>query len=370
MSKPLTVLQVLPSLQSGGVERGTLEVAAELVRKGHRSLVVSGGGRMLQELIADGSEHTTWDIGKKSPLSFRFVRPLRRLMQEQQVDIIHLRSRFPAWIARFAWKGLPMDTRPHWVSTVHGLHSVSSYSAIVSKGERVIAVSDTVKQYVLDNYPDTPKEHIEVIYRGVDRAAFPHGFQPPASWLDEWRKQHPQLKDQQVLTLAGRITRLKGHAAFIEMISGLLEQGLNVHGLIVGDEDPRRKAYAQEMRDKVQRMGLSEHVSFIGHRSDIREIYAISSLVFSLSSKPESFGRTVVEALSMGVPVIGWNHGGVSEILGHLYPQGAVPLADAEKLLAITMDLLTQQQPVHEFISFDIQTMLDKTLALYQELVE
>ena len=166
----LTVLQVLPALDGGGVERGTLEVAAALAQRGHRSLVISAGGRHVDRLEAAGSRHIAWPIGAKTPLVLRWVRPLRRLLLEERVDILHARSRLPAWVAWLAWRGLPPERRPRFLTTVHGLYSVNAYSAVMTRGERIIAVSDTARDYVLANYPGVEPERIAVIHRGVDTA--------------------------------------------------------------------------------------------------------------------------------------------------------------------------------------------------------
>ncbi len=176
--RKLTVLQLLPSLESGGVERGTLEIANELVRRGHRSLVISSGGRMVEALERAGSEHITWDIGAKSPLTLRFVPRLRRLLAERHIDIVHARSRMPAWIAYLAWRGMNPATRPHFVTTVHGLYSVNRYSAVMTRGERIIAVSNTARDYLLNNYPQVEASRIVVIPRGVDPQEFPYGYRP------------------------------------------------------------------------------------------------------------------------------------------------------------------------------------------------
>lgn len=368
MARKLSVLQILPNLEGGGVERGTLEVAAELVRHGHRSLVMSGGGRMVPALVAQGSQHLEWPIGRKSLWTLRLVLPLRRLLREQQIDILHLRSRLPAWIAYLAWRGMDPAERPHLVTTVHGLYSVSPYSAIMTRGERIIAVSETVRRYILDNYPKVDEERIRVIPRGVDDRDFPHGYQPSTAWLDAWRQEYPQLNGKLLLTLAGRLTRLKNHHAFIDLIARLKEKGHPVHGLIVGGEDPRRREYAAEIRSKVKTLGLEDSITFTGHRSDIREIYAISAIVYSLSSKPESFGRTVVEALSLGVPVIGYAHGGVGEILGELFPEGRVALADDGQLALISERFLQQPPTIHPVTGYRLQSMLDQTLRLYHSL--
>ena len=366
--RQLTVLQLLPSLEGGGVERGTLEVARALVDAGHRSLVMSAGGRLVGQLTSEGSEHLEWDIGRKHPATLLLVRPLRRLLSDEAVDIVHVRSRLPAWILEFALRGLPEARRPVRISTVHGLYSVSRYSAIMTRGERVIAVSNTVRDYILDNYPQCPPERIEVIPRGVDPGEFPRGFRPDAAWRAGFFQQFPQARDRALLTLPGRLTRLKGHHAFIDLIEGLIRQGHPVHGLIVGGEDPRRHAYAQELYQTVTQRGLDRHITFTGARSDMREIYALSRIVFSLSDKPESFGRTVLEALSMGRPVIGWDHGGVGEILTHLYPAGRIALHEHEALLERTEALLRASAHVPENTTYTLQAMLESKVRLYEAL--
>ncbi len=369
MSDPkLTVLQLLPSLESGGVERGTLEVANELVRRGHRSLVISSGGRMVEALERAGSTHITWDIGAKSPLALRFVPRLRRLLTDQHIDIVHARSRLPAWIAWLAWRGMDPATRPHFVTTVHGLYSVNRYSAVMTRGERIIAVSNTARDYVLTNYPQADVSRIVVIPRGVDPQEFPYGYRPSAEWLSAWYAQYPQLKGKFVITLPGRLTRLKGHEDFITLMGKLKAGGLTVHGLIVGGEDPKRKAYARALRDRVTAEGLQDTITFTGQRDDIRDVYSASNLILSLSAKPESFGRTVLEPLCLGVPTIGYDHGGVGEILAALFPQGRAPRDDVEALHTKVVTFLRELPAVPNQSLFGLHDMLDKTLRLYESI--
>ena len=368
--KPLTVLQILPALQGGGVERGTLEVARHLVQHGHHSLVISAGGRMVAQLEAEGSTHFTWPVGKKSLFTLRLVPRLRRFLVEHKVDILHVRSRMPAWLAYLAWRGMDPATRPRFVTTVHGLYSVNRYSHVMLKGERIIAVSNTVRDYILRNYPDTDPSRIEIIYRGVDAAEFPYGYRPAPDWLAAWHAQYPQLAGKHVITLPGRLTRLKGHEAFIELIARLKQCGLPVHGLIVGGEDPKRLGYARELRQVVAAQGLTADITFTGHRADMREVFAVSDLVLSLSSKPESFGRTVLEALRLGVPVVGYNHGGVGEILSAIYPAGLVDTNARQALAVLTESLLRQPITVSNQEVFLLSTMLDRTLSLYTHLIQ
>jgi len=366
----MKVVQVLPALDGGGVERGTLEIAKGLVDAGHESIVLSAGGRMVAQLETEGSTHVTWDLGSKSPLTFRHVWALRRWLMREKPDILHLRSRLPAWVCWFAWKGLPESERPHLVTTVHGLYSVSRYSAIMCRGERVIAVSRTVRDYIHENYPETDRKRVRVIYRGVDPEEFPYGYRPSAEWLDQWHRMYPQLQNSKVLTLPGRLTRLKGHHDFIGLIKRLRDTGSPVQGLVVGGEDPKRKGYAREIRERIAREGLEDSIVLTGARQDIREVFAVSDLVLSLSTKPESFGRTVVEALTMGVPVIGYDHGGVGEVLGQLYPQGRVPMADADALDQAVRTSLDSAQPRPRNDRFLLDDMIQQTLASYQELTQ
>ena len=366
----LSVAQLLPALNGGGVERGTLEVAQELVKHGHRSIVISAGGRLVPELVNAGSEHLAWPLGIKSPLTLRWVWPLRRWLTEQRIDILHVRSRLPAWIGWLAWRGMNPATRPHFVTTVHGLYSVSRYSAIMTRGEQVIAVSQTIRDYLHRHYPDLPPERIQVIPRGVSPAEFPYGYQPSPDWLDAWHQQYPQLQNALILALPGRLSRLKGHEDFIELIARLRRQNLPVCGLIVGGEEPGRQRYAAELREKVRTLGLSDALLFTGHRADMREIYAVSKLVLSLSAQPESFGRTALEALSLGTPVVGYDHGGIGEILARLYPAGLTPFGNVAALTARVAELLTAAPPVPSEPAFPLQRMLDETLALYETLIQ
>lgn len=364
----LSVVQVLPTLNGGGVERGTLEVARELVRQGHRSVVISAGGQMVSQLIRDGSEHLAWPLGAKSPLTLRWVKPLRRWLAEQRIDILHARSRLPAWISWLAWRGMEAPDRPRFVTTVHGLYSVSRYSAIMTRGERVIAVSETVRDYLQRHYPQLPTERVQVIQRGVDPAAFPYGYRPSESWLQAWYQRYPQLRDALVLALPGRLSRLKGHEDFIELIGRLCVHNPKVHGLIVGAAESRHQRYAAELQTMVQKRGLAERILFVGHRDDMREIYSVSTLVLSLSTKPESFGRTVLEALSLGTSVVGYDQGGVGEILRRMYPSGLVTAGDVAALTAHVTALLAARDPVTPESAFPLQQMLDDTLVLYQDL--
>lgn len=366
----MKVMQLLPELNSGGVERGTLEIAKALVAEGHQSLVVSNGGRLVPELEAEGTTHLTLPIHKKALSSLWQIRPLRKLIEQHQPDIVHVRSRVPAWLTHFALKGIAVEKRPHLISTVHGFYSINRYSAIMTQAEKVIAVSDSVVKYITDHYKNCPPEDIVRIYRGIDPKAFPHGYHAPAQWINKTFEDFPQLENKFLICLPGRITRLKGHETLIELMEKLRDQYPQLHAIVVGGADPKKAAYLDELENTIKSKKLTDHITFVGHRSDIREWLAFSDLVLSLSNQAETFGRTALEALSVGTPVIGWDRGGVAEILANVYPQGKIAVDDNIALLNAVKLHIDQPQQVAPVTQFSLKDMCDQTIELYKQVLQ
>lgn len=364
---PLTVLQLLPELEVGGVEQGTLEIAEALVAAGHRALVVSAGGRMVERLEAVGGEHHRLAVGRKHPSTLLLIRKLRELCRAEHVDVIHARSRLPAWIGYFARNGMPVEIRPRWITTVHGPYTVNRYSRIMVSGEHVIAISDFIRDYIRTSYSDIPATKITVIPRGVDRGQFSYGYQPSTTWMREWQASNPMLAGKRLLCLPARLTRWKGQQDFIQLMALLCARHLPVHGLIVGGSHPRKREFEVELKDTVTRLGLGAQISFLGQRSDMREILAVSDLVFSLTREPEAFGRTTIEALSLSRPVIGYDHGGTGELLRAIYPAGLVPIGNIEAAAARAVEFLAHCPLVPAVHHYTLERMQQATLALYSE---
>jgi glycosyltransferase involved in cell wall biosynthesis len=252
---------------------------------------------------------------------------------------------------------------------VHGLYSVNAYSAVMTRGEWIIAVSETVRDYIHHHYPRVPGGRVRVIPRGVDRAYYFHGFRPDPAWLDTWCSQYPQLQGRFLVTLPARITRLKGHRDFIEIIAELRRRGIPVHGIAVGGTHPRKRAYFEELRSQVHRLDLEGAITFASHRRDLREVMAVSDVVLSPSVEPEAFGRTTLEALSIGRPVAGYDHGGVGEQLRVILPEGRVPPGDRAAMAALLARWYEVPPPVPEEHPFTLSRMLDATLAVYSQLM-
>ncbi|HUW52828.1 MAG TPA: glycosyltransferase [Rhodanobacter sp.] len=361
----LTVVQLIPALHSGGAERSALEIARALVQAGHRSVVISAGGRLVDPLLAAGSEHVTLDLGRKSLRTLGRIGALRRVLRELKPDIVHARSRLPAWFGWWALKG--MTPRPHFITTVHGFNTPGRYSAILLRGERVIAVSQTLRDYVLSHYRWLEPSRVRVIPRGIDPAEFPYGHRPDDAWQKAFFAEYPQLGGAPLLTLPARGTRLKGHHDAIELLANLKRRGIEARLLLLGVIEAGREAYVAELRELIRVRGLTSQVVLAPPRSDVRDIYAVSALVLQLSNKPESFGRTVVEALSLCRPVLGYAHGGVGELLAELYPAGRVPPGDRERLVERAAELLRVAPSISPLQSYQLTEMQQATLALYQE---
>ncbi|WP_298576069.1 glycosyltransferase [uncultured Luteimonas sp.] len=369
MPRPLAVVQLLPALESGGVERSTLEMSEALVRAGHRAIVVSAGGRLERALRATGAQHVTLAIGSKSPLVLRHVPELRRLFAAERIDIVHARSRLPAWLGWRALAGMPAEARPRFVTTVHGLNSPSRYSAIMARGERVICVSRTVRDYVLRHYPGTDPLRLRLVPRGIDPVDFPRAPRPDRAARAAIAAQHPALGgDGPLLLLPGRGTRLKGHADALALLATLRANGLDARLWMPGARERGRERYIAELEDEARRHGVLAALAMTPPTSAIAAAYAASDLVLQLSRKPEAFGRTVIEALSCGRPVLGWEHGGSGELLRDLQPAGAVPPFDAPALALAARTLLERPPPLPDTIPFTLQAMQDATLSVYDEL--
>jgi glycosyltransferase involved in cell wall biosynthesis len=365
VSRALTVVQLLPAMHSGGAERSALEVGRALVAAGHRSVVVSAGGRLVAQLEAEGSRHVTLDIGRKSLRTALAARPLRRLLRELRPDIVHARSRLPAWLGRWAMRGLA--PRPHFVTTVHGLNTPGAYSAVMLSGERVIVVSQSVRDFVLKHYPHIDVARLQVIPRGVDTDVFRYGYRPEDDWMARFLAEHPQLAGAPLLTLPGRGTRLKGHHDAIELVASLRARGIDTRLLLLGVIEPGREAYVEELRALIGARGLADAVALTPPRDDVRDVLAISALVLQLSNKPESFGRTVIEALALCRPVLGYAHGGVGELLAELYPAGRVPTGDRERLVERAAELLRLAPSIAPLTRYRLIDMQRAVLGLYSE---
>ncbi len=370
---PLTVIQMLPDLEAGGVERGTLEIGRFLSSNGHKSMVISAGGRLASQLEDEGSTHIRWRVGEKSPRCLRYIIPLRHLMLQHKVDILHLRSRLPAWIGYLAWKNIPHHRRPTLITTFHGFYSVNFYSSIMARGEKVIAVSKAIARHLREHYA-LADDRIVLIYRGFDE----HLFNPAAIHPDktDTLRKRWGIKDNQapIIMLPGRITRLKGHDLFIESLARIKDTPWLA--VCTGDTEANR-SLTRRLTKKIALMKLTDRVKLVGHYDDMPTALMLADIVVAASVKPESYGRVAVEAQAMGKPVIATAHGGILETVldrqtGWLVaPDNVVEMADTLQEAVLNTSLREKMgYRAREWVKprFSIRKMCQSTLNLYVEL--
>lgn len=360
------VVQALVSLNLGGSELVAVELAEFAVAHGDRTTVIAAEGPLGERVRSSGAGHLDWPIGRKRLKTLKYIRRMRAWLEEERPDVLHVHSRLPAWICRGALRGMEASRRPVFITSMHGHYSVSRYSAVMASGDRVIAVSDHIRDYTLYNYPQTPPERVITVHGGISHRAFPHGHRPSPEWFEQTWRDFPELQGRQLLCLPGRLSRYKGHSDFIELVSRLLKDQPDIHGVIVGKARPGSR-YRDQLEGLAESYGVLDRITFAGARTDMRDWLAASRIVYSLcADPPEAFGRTVPEALHLGTPVIGWNHGGVQETLAALFPAGAVEPGNRDELLTRSRAFLENRPEVPPGESFGLQESMQKTMDVYR----
>lgn len=361
----MKIVQILPELNEGGVERGTVELNREMVKRGIESIVISAGGLQSDQIAIDGGVHISFDVCSKNPLTawMRMYR-LRRLLKKLQPDIVHVRSRVPAWLTYLANKKLKIP----FVTTVHGLNSVNKYSEVMTFGDRVITVSEVVRDYIIKNY-GVSVEKVRVIQRGADISQFdPQNINK--DFIRSFINQH-SLGDRYIISSVGRVTWLKDYETFIRAIAQLREHIPNITGLIVGGTREDKLDYLDSLKALAKECKVEKQIVFTGSQKNIAEIYHLSDLVVNASLKMGNIGRTVVEALAMDTPVIATTYEGlnnlvVDDINGYLIEnQNPADLVD-KILRAYSAEFTGIREQLNP--EYTLSTMVDKTLAVYREL--
>ncbi|MGY8976410.1 MAG: glycosyltransferase family 4 protein [Alphaproteobacteria bacterium] len=373
--KSYSVLQVLPHLNSGGLVSGAVEISEALQKTGMNSFVASAGGRREREITKAGGKVINFSLGSKNPIIMLLnVYKLSRIIKKYKINIIHARSRAPAWSAYFAAKkmGIP------FVTTFHGTYSIQNklkkkYNSIMVKSDRVIAISRFINNHILSNY-NIDKDKIVTIHRGINIERFNY-LKVADERLISLLNIFNIPEDSFVVLLPGRITRWKGHILLIEAIFKL--QRSDIICLFVGDSQGRNKYYA-ELEKILDKFKLKNNFRIIPNQSDMATIYKLADVVVSSSLDPEAFGRVIVEAQAMGRPTISANHGGGSEIIidgltGWLFKPGdADDLSDKiNKALSLNKDnrdKLAINAIKRAKLNFNNETMCAKTLQVYAEL--
>jgi len=363
------IVQALVSLNVGGSELVATELSEYLVNKGNRVTIIAADGPLGPRARAGGSDLLDWPIGKKRLATLRYIRRLSEWFAAEKPDIVHVHSRLPAWICWRAINRMAADQRPAFVTTMHGHYSVSRYSSVMARGGKTIAVSEHIRKYTLKNYALAAPDDVVTIHGGASREAFPFGYHHPPGWRETVEREFPELTGKRWLLLPGRITRWKGHVDFMHLIGALAQDFPDIHGLFVGGGRAGSR-YQLELETLADKTGIGDRITFTGNRLDIRDWMSASEIVFNLSNDPpEAFGRTVLEALRLGCPMIAWNHGGAAEILAMMFPRGAVDPLDYQQLQERSRDFLATRPVVQQSNAFGLELSMNKHFAVYQNLM-
>ncbi|MEE2932548.1 MAG: glycosyltransferase family 4 protein [Pseudomonadota bacterium] len=374
-SRPV-ILQVLPSLETGGAEKGCIDVAKAITESGGIALVASSGGKMVRDLDRAGVHHINMPVNTKNPLRMHMnVNKLISVIRDFNVDIVHARSRAPAWSCYKACNA----TKTHFITTFHGTYNISSglkrhYNSIMTRGEPVIAISRFIAEHMKNEY-QVNSERIRLIYRGVDIES----YNPSAvtagrivQLAEKWR-----LTDGvPVIILPGRLTRWKGQSVLIKALAELGE--MEFRCLLVGD-DQGRSGYRQELISLVKKLRLGSKVHFVGHCDDMPAAYMLADVVISASTDPEAFGRVMVEGQALGKPVIGADHGASRELILPNETGWLVPPNKTSALASMLKHVLSLDTPFREELAsraisnvranFTRAQMCAKTVDVYYEVL-
>ena len=374
-------MQIIPELGPGGAEQGCIDVARGIVEAGAKAIIVSNGGSRVHELGRFNATHINLPVHSKNPLTmWRNIGRIKRLIKRNNVDVVHVRSRAPAWSALAACK----NKTAQFMTTCHAPYNIRDnkfkrfYNSVMAKGERVIAISNHVANYLMDNY-EIDQRNLRLVHRGVDLTRFHVNNITPAHIINittQWRLP----EDARIIMLPGRITRLKGHHVLIEAMAKLQAdlKAENIYCVLLGSDQGRHQ-YREELNQAIERHNLGGKVRIIDHCSEMPAAYMLSDVVVSASTDPEGFGRIPIEAQIMGKPIIATDHGGVQETIidgqtGWLVPPNDVDALyqSIKNVLSLTDDeknILAQNAMNHVAQNFTNDKMVDETLNVYAELL-
>ena len=370
------VIQVLPALNSGGVERGTLEISEYLVKKGWKSVVISSGGKLVNRLTRNGTKHINLQTNTKNPLKWSNLRKkLKNVFEDEKPDIIHVRSRVPAWTAGKVAKKMNIPL----ISTIHGSHLANSllkkyYNSASVNADKIIAISDYVKNNILKNNPEK-KDIIKVIHRGADIEMFnPENI--PTSRIIQISEMLQLPDEAKIIMLPARPSSWKGHEILIKSFSNINNE--NIICIMPGADDNGH--YVTNLRNLAKKYNVLGKMVFLPFLDDLPAAYMLADVVVAPSLKPEPFGRVIIEAQAMGRPVISFDHGGASEsiknnITGLLVePKNEKELGNAiEKLINMTetqRNNMANSLRKHIVNKFSLDKMNRETIKLYSEVLK
>lgn len=362
-------------METGGVERGTVQIANGVVQAGGRALVASSGGPMVHELERAGAEHFELPLAGKNPARiWSNIGRLADLVVAEKVDLVHARSRAPAWSA---WRAARRTGRP-FVTTFHSPYGHNWakhwYNAVMARGDKVIAISGFLATHIRGTYK-VGEDRLVTIPRGIDLEIF-NPASVSASRIIQLARAWRLPDDRPVVMLPGRLTRWKGQSLLLEALASLGRRDITC--VLVGAEQGR-EAYREELEKQIEGSGLGEVVRVVGHCRDMAAAYMLADVVVSASTEPEGFGRVAVEAQAMGRPVIATDHGGSQETVHHGATGWLVKPGNLAALTSALHGALTLSPEARAAMAerarqnvvehYSVRQMCESTIAVYDSLL-
>ena len=370
----MIVMRLLSSLKHDESERGIFHLGRALIKNGHTSIIIASADEddeLVTMLKRDGTIYHQLNMPKKSWWALLQIVPLRRLIEKYNPDLIHIHSRTPAWVLRWALKGARLQTIPKTVSTMYGFYPLNSYVKALLDVDRIITVSDSVSEYLEQalQRADIPPKPITRIYRGVDTRSYPYRHNPSVFWLRRTFAEYPELEHKKWLLFPSIIGTEYGQEWLIDILGNLQEQYPNIHVIIMDEDNHSGNIMYEEFCQRLWALDLSDSVTFIGsRRNDMREWLAAANIVLALANEPESIGINALQAIHLGTPVVGWDKAAYREILRPLYPLGLVKSYDAKALCKVVKNQLENVSRPNITDQFTMRNMIDETIKVYEQL--
>ena len=353
----MNILHLVPALETGGVETGTIDLATSLKKLGQTVVVVSDGGKLVKELEKNGILHIKLPIHKKSITSLLLVPEVMRILKRENIDIVHASSRVPAWIGFLACR----LTKTPFVTSCHGFYSKHFLSSVMGRGKLVMVISETIKERMVKDFR-VPENKIRLIYRGLDPDKFP--YDPT---------KYDRNKERPVVINIGRLTPIKGQREFIKAMKHVINRITTAEAWLVGDG---KEYFLDELKKVRDEQGMAGHIRFLGRRSDLKDLLKVADCLVLSTNVPEGFGRVLIEAGASGTACCASNTGGIREILedgvsGLLFPPGDdVKMADS--ILKLLEDRALSKKYAGNLrkkieACFTLDKMASETLSVYEE---
>ncbi|MFA5099397.1 MAG: lipopolysaccharide heptosyltransferase II [Candidatus Omnitrophota bacterium] len=356
----MNILQIVPELRVGGVERGTVDLAVHLVKAGHKAVVISNGGDMVKDLTAAGAVHYQLPVHRKSLFNIVAMIPkIVEIIRKEKIDIVHARSRIPAWSAFFASR----KARCVFITTCHGYYKKHIFSHCMGWGKRVIVPSNVIARHMIEDF-GVPRDRIRLIPRSVAVERFK--FSDPA------QKRRKEFN----VGIIGRLTPIKGHLDFIKAMHKASRSVQDLKIWIVGDAPASKDSYKDQVKVMTRRLGLWHCTEFLGLQKDIPEIVSHLDLLVLATTTQEAFGRVIIEAQAAGVPVIATSVGGVVDIIEDGVTGLLVPPGDPQSMADATVRIFKDPGLASRMAAaaydkvkarYTVELMVNKTIDVYKD---